>query len=719
MAAEPESPAEEIRHLRRGINDLVSVLALPATWTGGAPSQIVGNSLDALVSMLSLDFIYARLRESTGIAFTEMVRVGSTWESKPRLEEIGEKLQPWLENDPQKQPAVVRNLFGKPAITLLPLQLGLHAEIGVIVAGSQRADFPQQTERLVLNIAANQAAIGLQESSLLTSQRRVASELDQRVAQRTAELAATNEELRKEIAERKSVEERLRQEETELNRSKAHKAAILDSSLDCIVAIDHEGRITEFNPAAERTFGYDRENVVGKHLADVIVPPSLRERHRVGFARHLATGESRVLGQRVEMTALCADGREIPVEIAITRILQDGPPSFTGYLRDITERKRNEDALLETHAKLARSEERWRSVFENSAIGVALSDLDGRFIAANPVFQKMMGYTQEELEQLRFLDITAEEDREANWKLVLELLGGIRQQFQIEKQYRRKNGSAVWARNSVSMVTGSEGGPQFLIALSEDVTEQHEAKVALDKARSDLAHVARLSTLSALTASIAHEVNQPLSGIVTNASTCLRMLDANPPNLEGARETARRTIRDGNRASEVITRLRALFSKKSASFEPFDLNEAAKEVIALSLGELQRNKVIVQTELASELPSVLGDRIQIQQVILNLIRNASDAMSAVDDRPRELLVETERDESGAVRLSIKDTGTGINPEIEEKLFDAFHTTKGDGMGIGLSVSRSIMESHQGRLWAIRNEGPGATFNFSIPGSTNT
>jgi PAS domain S-box-containing protein len=719
MAAEPESPTEEIRHLRRCINDLVSVLALPATWTGGAPSQIVGNSLDALVSMLSLDFIYARLRASTAIAFTEMVRVGSTWESKPRAEEIGEKLQPWLENDPQKMPAVVRNLFGKPAITLVPLQLGLHAEIGIIVAGSQRADFPQQTERLVLNIAANQAAIGLQESSLLSTQKQVASELDLRVAQRTAELAATSEEVRKEIAERKSVEERLLQEEAELNRSEAHKAAILDSSLDCIVAIDHEGCITEFNPAAERTFGYHRENVVGKHLADVIVPPSLRERHRAGFARHLATGESRVLGQRIEMTALCADGREIPVELAITRILQDGPPSFTGYLRDITERKRNEAALLETHAKLAQSEERWRSVFENSAIGVALSDLDGRFIAANPVFQKMLGYTEEELEQLSFLDITVEEAREASWKLVQELLDGKRRQFQIEKQYRRKNGSAVWVRNSVSMVTASEGVPQFLMALSEDLTEQHEAKLALDKARSDLTHVARVSTLSALTASIAHEVNQPLSGIVTNASTCLRMLDAKPVNLEGARETARRTIRDGNRASEVIARLRALFSKKSGSFEPFDLNEAAKEVIALLAGELQRNRVIVQTDFVSELPSVLGDRIQIQQVILNLIRNASDAMSSVDDRPRELLVETEFEESGTVRLHVKDTGTGISPEIEEKLFDAFHTTKGDGMGIGLSVSRSIMESHQGRLWAIRNDGHGTTFLFSIPCSTNT
>jgi PAS domain S-box-containing protein len=481
MAAEPESPAEEIRHLRRCINDLVSVLALSATWTGGAPSQIVSNSLDALVSMLSLDFIYARLRASTSTGFTETVRVGSTWESKPRPEEIGEILLPWLENDLQKLPAVVRDFLGKPAITLVPLQLGLHAEVGVIVAGSQRADFPQQTERLVLNIAANQAAIGLQESGLLSTQKRVASELDQRVAQRTAELAATNEELRKEIAERKSVEEKLRKEETELNHSEAHKAAILDSSLDCIVAMDHEGCITEFNRAAERTFGYDRENVVGKHLADVIVPPSLRERHRAGFARHLSTGESRVLGRRIEMTALCADGREIPVEIAITRILQDGPPSFTGYLRDITERKRNEEALLETHAKLARSEERWRAVFENSAIGVALTDLNGRFIAANPGFQKMLGYSEEELAQLNFIDITVDEDRNLNSALVEELLEGRRRRFQLEKRYRRKNDSTIWVRNSVSVVPGTEQLPGFLMGLSEDVTERRLAEEALNE----------------------------------------------------------------------------------------------------------------------------------------------------------------------------------------------------------------------------------------------
>ena len=231
--------------------------------------------------------------------------------------------------------------------------------------------------------------------------------------------------------------------------------------------------------------------------------------------------------------------------------------------------------------------------------------------------------------------------------------------------------------------------------------------------------MARITTLSMLTASIAHEVNQPLSGIVTNASTCLRMLDANPPNLIGACETTRRTIRDGNRASQVIARLRALFSEKNAIFEMFDLNEAVKEVIALSVSELQRNRVILHSDLAVGLPSVLGDRIQIQEVILNLLRNGSDAMSTVDDRPKELLIKTECDDCGGARLSVKDSGVGIDSEIEKKLFEAFYTTKAEGMGIGLSVSRSIVERHQGRICSNWNEGPGATFLFSIPSSTNT
>ena len=259
----------------------------------------------------------------------------------------------------------------------------------------------------------------------------------------------------------------------------------------------------------------------------------------------------------------------------------------------------------------------------------------------------------------------------------------------------------------------NQGRPEYIGAV-QDVTQRRLSEEALGKARSELANVARVTSLGVLTASIAHEVNQPLSGIITNAGTCLRMLSADPPNVEGARETARRTIRDGNRASDVITRLRTLYSKKDLSPEAMDLNEATREVASLSLSELQSKRVILRHELADDLPPVIGDRVQLQQVILNLLRNAADAMSGVEDRPRELLIKTECDEGDRVRLSVKDAGVGFTPQAADKLFEAFFTTKSDGMGIGLSISRSIIEAHRGRLWATANDGPGATFAFSIP-----
>jgi len=256
--------------------------------------------------------------------------------------------------------------------------------------------------------------------------------------------------------------------------------------------------------------------------------------------------------------------------------------------------------------------------------------------------------------------------------------------------------------------------PVFVGAV-QDVTASKMAQDALNRSGAELAHVSRVTTLSALTASIAHEVNQPLSGIITNAGTCLRMLDAVPPDVDGARETARRTIRDGNRASDVITRLRALFSKREFTLEPLDLNEATREVIALSSNDLQRNRIILHSELADGLPTVTGDRIQLQQVILNLLRNASDAMVDVQDRPRQLLIKTEHEDANRVRLMVRDVGVGLPPQSVTSVFDAFHTTKSGGMGIGLFVSRSIIERHQGRLWAEPNGGgPGATFLFSIP-----
>lgn len=285
--------------------------------------------------------------------------------------------------------------------------------------------------------------------------------------------------------------------------------------------------------------------------------------------------------------------------------------------------------------------------------------------------------------------------------------------LEFDHRLQMPDGSIKYLHMVARGTRGADGHVEYLGAV-QDITQRRLSEEALDKARADLARVARVTSLGALTASIAHEVNQPLSGIITNANTCLRMLAADPANIQGALETARRTLRDGKRASDVITRLRSLFVKGEPVRESVDLNGATREVIALSLGELQQRRIALTTELAEDLPPLTGDRVQLQQVILNLVRNASDAMSEVEDRPRHLLITTQRDEADCVRLTVQDSGTSFEPETVERMFQPFYTTKKDGMGIGLAVSRSIIENHHGRLWAVPNDGPGAKFLFAIP-----
>ena len=703
-----EHAAEDIKHLQRCINDLVSVLGLPAMWAGGGPRQIVSTLIESLESMLHLDLIYVRLQDLVGEAPIEMVRAIQLQELAAQPQEIGELLNRWLGADPQKWPYQVRNPIGGEDLSIVPLRLGLQGRLGMFVAGSRRADFPRQTERLLLSVAVNQAAIGLQEARLLNEQKRVAGELDQQVAQRTSELAAANEELKKEIAERRLAEEKVHQEERELKRSEARKATILESALDCIVTIDHEGRITEFNPAAERTFGYRRDQVVGQPLSETIIPPSLRESHRRGLARYLNTGEATVLGKRLEMRALRADGSEFPVELAITRIPSDGAPFFIGYLRDITESKRSEEELRRSTAFLAEAQHlsstgsfSWRVEADEITWSAQVYRIF-EFDQAVPVTLKLIvGRVHPE-------DIPSLYD-------MIDQARSAGSDFEFEHRLLMPDRSVKYLHMVAHGSRDRDGQLEYIGAI-QDVTQRRLSEQELGKVRSELAHAVRATSLGVMAASIAHEVNQPLSGIVTNAGTCLRMLAADPPNVDGARLTAQRTIRDANRASDIIARLRALFARRDAIIELVDLNDAAREVIALSLSELQRTRVVLRSEFADDLPLVTGDRVQLQQVILNLLRNASDAMRDMEGRPRQLMIRTERDESDSVRLIVRDSGIGFEPQAASRLFEAFYSTKSDGMGIGLSVSRAIIESHHGRLWATRNDGPGATFSFSIPGT---
>ena len=505
-----------------------------------------------------------------------------------------------------------------------------------------------------------------------------------------------------------------------------------------------------------------------------------------------------------------------------------------------SDRRKAEEALRA-------SEERWRKLFETSSAGIALVTPDGRYVAANVALQKMLGYTEEELQRLTALEVTQEEDRANTEAILAESAEGQRRIYRVEKRYRRKDGNVIWADVSSTMVPATGSGPAFFAAVIVDITERkraeeelrrseaylaqgqrightgswgwhvatgsvywskehyrifdydpetarasyamfmerihpedrfsfeeifnravreksdfecdyrillpdrsikflrsvgqpqvnpsgelefigtvmditerklaeeelHQKEASLREAQSELAHVSRVTTMGELAASIAHEVNQPLAGIVTNANASLRWLAGELPNLNEGRDSIRRIIRDGNRAADVVSRMRALFKKTRPTKERLDINDAIEEVVILTQREALRNKVAVRMQLAADLPPVMGDRVQLQQVAVNLILNGIEAMSTVADRERDLVIKTQRGEGDEVRVAVQDSGIGFDPQSAERMFDAFHTTKPGGLGVGLSVSRSIVESHGGRLWALLNDGPGATFQFTI------
>jgi C4-dicarboxylate-specific signal transduction histidine kinase len=251
-----------------------------------------------------------------------------------------------------------------------------------------------------------------------------------------------------------------------------------------------------------------------------------------------------------------------------------------------------------------------------------------------------------------------------------------------------------------------------------DITERKRAEEALRRAQADLAHVSRVTTMGELTASLAHEVNQPIAAAVTDANTCLRWLTRDHPDVEEARAAAMRIVKDGTRAAEIISRIRLLFKKGTTEREPVDVNDVVREMIVLLRSEATRHSVFLRTELAEDLPQIMGDRVQLQQVIMNLIMNSIDAMEDVDGT-RELTLKSQRAENEQLLVSVSDTGVGLPPQQADQIFNAFFTTKPHGTGMGLRISRSIVESHGGRLWAANTCPRGASFCFTLPTQAET
>jgi len=363
------------------------------------------------------------------------------------------------------------------------------------------------------------------------------------------------------------------------------------------------------------------------------------------------------------------------------------------------------------YTDLQEREARIRRLVDSNIIGIVLSDFEGRIFEANDAFLEMVGYDREDLAsgRIRWTEMTPAEWLGVSQRAVAQVrTTGICEPF--EKEYFRKDGSRVPVLVGAAALEGRDEGVSYVL----DLTERKRAQESLQKAQAELAHITRVTTVGALTAAIVHEINQPIAATVVNAGAGMRWLAAQPPDLHEARQALGRIVRDGNRAAEVMGRIRALVKKMPPRRERLDINEVVLEVISLTQGELQRNRVELQTHLARNLPAVPGDRVQLQQIILNLILNAVEAMSEVADRPHTLAAASGATDSHAVLVEVRDSGPGLDAVNIDRLFDSFYTTKPNGMGMGLAISRSIVEAHGGRLWAMPNEPHGAVFCFTLP-----
>ena len=385
-------------------------------------------------------------------------------------------------------------------------------------------------------------------------------------------------------------------------------------------------------------------------------------------------------------------------------------PARTAVLKLLTSQAAISLDNARLYGELTMSEERWRKLFESVPVGVGLIGSHRRYVATNPAFQKMTGYSGAELRQLSPIDITHEDDQAVTDAIIAANAAGDARR--IEKRYRRKDGGVIWAEVGTFLAPGAGNAP-FLAAVAIDITERKLAEEALKDARADLERMARLTTMGELSAAIAHEINQPLAAIVTQSEAALRFLDRDEPDLDEVQDALSCIARDGLRAADVIRALRALAKKSGPQLTKLDIDEVVRQVLALARGELLRRDVLLRTELTAEDLPVMGDRVQLQQAILNLIMNGAEAMSGVTERKRELTVSSTV-EPGSILVSVQDTGSGLDPVVAERMFQPFFTTKPDGLGMGLAICRSIIEAHGGRLWMSPHAPHGADVRFTVP-----
>jgi PAS domain S-box-containing protein len=550
-------------------------------------------------------------------------------------------------------------------------------------------------------------------------------------------------------SERRLAQTDREREESALRYSEENYRLVVETAPDAVISIDESGAILFANPATVRLFDYDPRELIGKPLT-VLMPEFLRKLHEKGFSRYLATGQRHINWQGTELTALRKNGLEFPVEISFGELSRDGRKVFTGFIRDISERKQAEE-LRAAHARQIAvradvsmafgREESLKTILGECGEAIVrhldaafariwtLSD-DGKMLelqASAGMYTHLDGsHSRIPMGQFK-IGMIAQERKP---HLTNDVLNDPRIS---DRTWAKKEGMASFAGYPLS-VGGCTIGVLAMFSrkqLTPDTTEtlasgadliaqgieRKRAQEALQMTQAELARVSRLTTMGELAASIAHEVNQPLTAVTNNSNACLRLLAAGNLKPEVLRRALEEIVADGSRASAVVARIRGFINKAPGEKNQLDINEVVQEALALTGRELLENRVLVECQLTKALPLVLADRVQLQQVLLNLIMNGIEAMIAVT-QPRSLWLETRVDESGDILVAVRDSGTGLGSEAN-RVFTPFFTTKAHGMGMGLSISQSLVENHGGRLWAMPNSPIGAVFSFTLPVSAGS
>ena len=539
-------------------------------------------------------------------------------------------------------------------------------------------------------------------------------------------------------------------EESALRYSEENYRLVVETAPDAVISIDERGAILFANPATVRIFGYDPAELIGKPLT-VLMPEFLRKLHEKGFSRYLATGQRHINWQGTELTALRKNGQEFPVEISFGELSRDGHKVFTGFIRDISERKQAEE-MQAAHARQIAvradvsmafgKEESLKTILRECSEAIVrhldaafariwtLSD-DGQMLelqASAGMYTHLDGpHSRIPMGQFK-IGMIAQERKP---HLTNDVLNDPRIS---DRAWAKREGMASFAGYPLSVGERTIGvlamfsrkavTPETTETLASGADliaqgiERKRAQQALQMTQAELARVSRLTTMGELAASIAHEVNQPLTAVTNNSSACLRLLAADNLKPEILRRALEEIVADGNRASAVVARIRSFIKKEPVEKNRLDMNDVIQEVLALADRELYENRVRLERQLTKALPLVLADRVQMQQVLLNLIMNGIEAMIPVTDQPRSLWVESRVDESGDILVAVRDSGTGLG-SAAERVFTPFFTTKATGMGMGLSICRSLVENHGGRLWAMPNSPIGAVFSFTLPVSAGS